>query len=71
MSYAVKVHDQHVMEGFPGTVKLHGDVANEEDLEKKLIGGGESKDEDFTERRVPSEQRWTRPHAEGPWDLIL
>lgn len=46
----MKVHDQSVMEVFPGTVKLYGDVANEEELERKFIGGGESRDEGFTER---------------------
>lgn len=50
MSYAVKVHDQRVMEGFPGAMKLYRDVANEEELERKFIGRGESKDEDFTDR---------------------
>lgn len=46
----MKVHDQSVMEGFPGAVKLYGDVANEEELERKFTGGGESRDEGFTER---------------------
>lgn len=56
MSYAMKVHDQSVMEGFPGAVKLYGGMANEEELERKFVGRGESKDEDFTQRQVPSEQ---------------
>lgn len=52
----MKVHDQSVMEGFPGAVKLYGGMANEEELERKFVGRGESKDEDFTQRQVPSEQ---------------
>ena len=46
----MKVHDQSVMEGFPGAVTLYGDVANEEELERKFTGGGESRDEGFTGR---------------------
>ena len=45
MSYAMKVHDQSVMEGFPGAVKLYGGVANEEELERKFVGRGESKEQ--------------------------
>lgn len=71
MSYAMKAHDQSVKEGFPGAVKLYRGVAKEEELERKFTGGGESKDEDFIQRRVPSEQGGHWPRAEGPWDLIL
>lgn len=52
----MKAHDQSVKEGFPGAVKLYRGVAKEEELERKFTGGGESKDEDFIQRRVPSEQ---------------
>lgn len=52
----MKAHDQSVKEGFPGAVKCYRGVAKEEELERKFTGRGESKDEDFTQRRVPSEQ---------------